>query len=688
MVSLQRGVPRSDKDQPFSVGVLVMYDHDSASLLGVILGEKKGKYTVLNERGREIELPSNRLHKVPGTISPNLSTTQAKIDFLSKLHEEAKENAKKLAIDELWNFVKDEPKDYDISYLTELYLGENSLNNHLSLRVALLLDKVFFKRVKDFFIPRSESTIEELKHQEEIRHKKLALMELGTKWLLHKKSDPSAQCPKEFIDYLKLLESVAADSPHIDQSLHKDAIELLDNVTDKLSLPLGGSHSDRAYRLLIAIHHFNQLTNLSLIRHRIRKDFSKEVLEAAQNVEPRTQNGVERIDLTHIETFTIDDESTKDMDDAFSLIRENNQMRLYIHITDVAASIEPNTPLDKESKNRGTSLYLPEQNIPMLPSAISYEALSLREGLIRQCITCVFTINDSFEALPESISPSLVKVTKRLTYSKVDELLFSDTEPFATVNNIAAAFEAYRIENGGFRVQKRDISLKVSNEGEVKIEELDEAAPSRALVGELMVMANAFIASFCSKNNIPIPYRVQELPDDEDLSSIPSGPAYDFAIRTSLKRSLVSFTPSLHATLGLSAYTQATSPIRRYLDLVIQRQLLGFLRSGKPYYSHDEIVSIQSDVEEVLNAANLASRESKKYWILKYLEQRMKRSKKIEATVVRIEGRNPLVELDEVYITLPIKMDKTPELGKRIEATISSIDPKNDYVRLEGKVIN
>lgn len=689
MVSLQRGIPKSDKEQPFSVGALIMYDHDSSALVGAILGEKKGKYVVLNERNREIELQALRLHKLPGLLPADATTLQAKSKFMADLHESAREGAKELSMEEIWSFVKDEDREFDVSELSTLYFGDNSLKNHLILRVALLIDKVFFKRVKDKFIPRPEHIIDELRQQEEARRKKLAVMEIGIEWLLGRRADPNLPCPDEIRELIKLLENVAANSSHIDQSLQRDAFEFLDLATERLSLPPGGSHSDRAYRLLTSIGHFGSLTNLSLIRNRIRTEFPSSVIENASLVKSVIDDKTERADFTSLETYTIDDVSTKDMDDAFSISQdENGDLTLYIHITDVAASIEPGSQIDLEAKKRATSLYLPEQTVLMFPPSVSHEKLSLKEGEVRQCITCIFKVNESFEVKPVSIKPSLIKVRKRLTYKEVDEYLFLEKEPFKTVDQIAAAFEAQRIENGGFRVQKRDISINVNGKGEVSIEELDEAAPARALVGELMVLANSFIASYCRDNKIPIPYRVQEAPEEMDLSKIPAGPAYDFGIRTSLKRSLVSLMPGLHATLGLNSYTQATSPIRRYLDLIIQRQLHGFISSGKPHYSREEISSIQLDIEESLNAANLASRESKRYWTLKYLEQRIKSSKKIEATVVRVDGRNPLAELDEVFITLPVKMNSTPNLGAKIEATILAIDPRNDYIRLEGKVLS
>jgi exoribonuclease-2 len=143
----------------------------------------------------------------------------------------------------------------------------------------------------------------------------------------------------------------------------------------------------------------------------------------------------------------------------------------------------------------------------------------------------------------------------------------------------------------------------------------------------------------------------------------------------------VSFEPLHHAGLGLDAYIQATSPIRRYMDLCHQRQIISFLKSGAAWIDRETFECLAAEIEVPLQQAGVASRETKRYWLLRYLEQR-ERNKPIEGTVVRVDLRSPLVELDEVYITVLVRLKERVGLGQRVTLRVTAIDAHADLVRL------
>jgi exoribonuclease-2 len=220
--------------------------------------------------------------------------------------------------------------------------------------------------------------------------------------------------------------------------------------------------------------------------------------------------------------------------------------------------------------------------------------------------------------------------------------------------------------------------------GLIRLLEIDEDAPSRMLVSEMMVLANMLMAEFAAKNGLPVMYRGQERPIEDTTPAItdtPEGPAKDFSARTKLKKSSVSFEPQYHAGLALDAYIQATSPIRRFIDLCHQRQFVEYFKTGKPWLSREEFEPLAAELDLSLQAANFASRETKRYWLLRYLEQRG-RGKPIECTVVRTDLKSPLVELDEVYITTLARVQNKVKLGDRITLKVTAIDPHTDYLRL------
>ena len=200
-----------------------------------------------------------------------------------------------------------------------------------------------------------------------------------------------------------------------------------------------------------------------------------------------------------------------------------------------------------------------------------------------------------------------------------------------------------------------------------------------------MVLANSVMARFASEHGLPVLYRGQERPDEnaqQAVVGVPEGPAKDFTTRSKLKKSTMGFEPAYHAGLGLDAYIQATSPIRRYLDLCHQRQFLSYFKTKSPWLPKSDFAPLSHEVEAHLNAANLASRETRRYWLLRYLEQR-KRGEPITGTVVRLDTKSPLVELDEVYITTFVKTSRPVRIGEKVTLKVAAVDPQSDYVRLE-----
>jgi exoribonuclease-2 len=258
--------------------------------------------------------------------------------------------------------------------------------------------------------------------------------------------------------------------------------------------------------------------------------------------------------------------------------------------------------------------------------------------------------------------------------------------------------EQERLERGAQKVFKRDLVIDVADDGTFALREIDEHGPARGLVGEMMVLGNALLARFAVEKRIPVVFRRQEAPDEDrapatsqDREAAPGeaapGPAADYAGRSRLKKSSVGLEPGLHSGLGLDAYLQGTSPIRRYVDLCNQRQILSCLQVGTPHYSRSEMEEILYGTEEPLATAVAVSRETRRFWLLRYLKQRTQRPGKeariITGTVLRTDLKNPLVELDEVFMPTMVKCIAQVKPGDRITLRISDVEPQQDYLRLE-----
>jgi exoribonuclease-2 len=603
--------------------------------------------------------------------------------------------ARAFDVAELWSFVHEEQRAFTVSELSTLYLGVDDIISHAAVRVALVRERMHFKRDRDCFEPRPQRVVEDLRRAEEAKALKHALRERSLDFLESRARDASIGIPAELRDSFRLIEEVAASIVHTDPARQKEAREFVHMCGERLRLPESLPVEKRAFEILRKVGIFNEHSNLALIRHDIPLDHSAEVEAEARALSvpesvaafPEDERAFRR-DLTSQVSFTIDDISTLDMDDALSLQRTPDGYELGIHITDATAAVAPGSRTDRAAKRRATSLYCADRTINMLPLRLAEDLCSLKAGVVRPCLSVLVSLSESLEVLSTQVCGSFIRVARRYTYDEVDDLLEAGDPSLLVLHDIAAALEERRIRNGAMRVHKREV-VPFFEDGKVRLLEIEEDSPARLLVSEMMVLANTVMADFAAARGIPVLFRGQERPDDlndDDAgkgAQVPEGPAKDFSARTKLKKSSVSFEPIRHAGLGVDSYIQATSPIRRYMDLCHQRQILSFLKDGRASISHEDFERIAAEVEVPLQEAGLASRETKRYWLLRYLEQR-ERNKPIEGTVVRVDLKTPLVELDEVYMTVLVRFPQKVSLGQRVTLRITAIDPHADYVRLSS----
>jgi exoribonuclease-2 len=370
----------------------------------------------------------------------------------------------------------------------------------------------------------------------------------------------------------------------------------------------------------------------------------------------------QRLDLTALETFAIDDRDNQDPDDAISL--ESCQLdsqgdllggRLWIHIADVAALVPPDSPTDLEARTRGATLYLPEGAVTMLPrDAIRLLGLGLQE--ISPALSFGLELNAMGEIIGIQIQPSWVRV-QRLSYEIAEQRL--EEPPFRELNKLALAYQARRASNGALFIDLPEIIVNLVN-SRVSIRQV-ERLRSRDLVREAMLMVGEAAASYAIEHNIPFPYATQEPPDENLLPDMPpptsqeegqENLAYYFAMRRALKRSQVSSLAAPHAGVGLLAYSRATSPLRRYLDLVAHQQLRAS-QTGEKLLNSSEMLARVGASEAVTGNVNLAEALSRRHWTLVYLLQNP--DWQGEAVLVeKGENRNRVI-IPELALELPFQ---------------------------------
>ena len=325
----------------------------------------------------------------------------------------------------------------------------------------------------------------------------------------------------------------------------------------------------------------------------------------------------QRLDLTGHSVYTVDDADTREIDDGLSLEDANDGLWIWIHIADPARLIAPGSALDLEARRRATSLYLADGTQPMLPMALAAGVLSLRAGHRCPALSVAVRLDDHGAIAEQRLERTWIKPRYGLTYEDADDLIELAPPGDDALSRLASLLQRrqrWRESQGALLFDRSEGRLRRKDD-QLDLQIIDPC-PSRLMVSEAMLLMGAAIAEFGRDSNLPLPFRSQppaELPSADELQQIPEGPARDTAIKRCLSRGVQGTTPMAHFSLGLSAYVQATSPIRRYADLLVHRQLIACLDETPPM-TESQLSECISDLENPLRQSIQISREDQRHW--------------------------------------------------------------------------
>lgn len=335
----------------------------------------------------------------------------------------------------------------------------------------------------------------------------------------------------------------------------------------------------------------------------------------------------ERRDLRHLESFAIDNAWSNDPDDAIAI----DGAFVWIHVADPAAFIAPDSPLDAEALSRGATLYIPEKVVPMLPPE-AVDRLGLGMGDTSPALSFGIRLADVGTLLETIIVPSLVHVA-RLSYEEADTLLASGHPGLESLDAVARLRHERRLANGAVDIDLPEVSIKAEN-NEVRFVSVPVTRSSE-IVREMMLLAGEAAARWAYERKIPFTYSSQEAPQipkslsrsDEDEKSL----SLQYQRRKGMKASIVGTECLAHQGLGLSFYSQVTSPLRRYQDLLAHYQIRAFLAAeeaagasratGKdPWILSGEEVSRRCILAgQGASSTRQAERDSRLHWIACFL---------------------------------------------------------------------
>lgn len=352
-------------------------------------------------------------------------------------------------------------------------------------------------------------------------------------------------------------------------------------------------------------------------KYGLPEEFPEKVLNYAENIEEEIpeKEYSRRVDLRNLRMVTIDGEDAKDLDDAVSIERlDNGKFRLGVHIADVTHYVKEKNPLDREALKRGTSVYLIDRVIPMLPRKLSNGICSLNPKVDRLALSCFMVIDNKGKVIQHEIQETVIKTSERMTYTDVTKILENNDEElikrydylvddFRAMEELCNILREKRMRRGAIDFNFEESKIILNDLGKpIDIKPYDRAIANR-VIEEFMLVCNETIAEHMYWTNLPFVYRIHEEPDEEKLEKFKEfvynlgyvvrwgqethpralqdildkvqGKKEETVVSTLLLRSMMQakYSPECVGHFGLAAkyYCHFTSPIRRYPDLQIHR---------------------------------------------------------------------------------------------------------------------
>lgn len=461
-------------------------------------------------------------------------------------------------------------------------------------------------------------------------------------------------------------------------------------VGDRIIIEVSEWGSRNTDTLCKISHHIGHISdpscdNMAAIEeYNLPAEFPSHVVEEAKKFGKQTPKKelLTRRDLRETECFTIDPDTAKDFDDALSLRKDKKGIyHLGVHIADVSYYVSPGSELDKEALSRCNSTYFPGFCLPMLPPELSENLCSLRPNVNRLTVSVLARLDKKGDLLDYEIVRSVIKSEKRFTYKEAKQVLDGTKKSphlktLKLMEELCLLLKKKRYERGSIEFSIPELAIIVNEKGAPTHTDYIAYDITHQLVEEFMLKANEIVAGHLTKIGKALPYRIHDTPSDENMRDfsalaqafgfdLPEQPTprelqtlFDEAIHTSYgpflaasyirKMRIALYSPENigHYGLGLSEYCHFTSPIRRYIDLVIHRLLFG---EKTEYDALEQIATHCSEQERVSEKAENSVRLLKKLRLLAQITKKEPK-KQFEAVVTRVRNFGVFFEVLDLMV--------------------------------------
>ena len=661
-------------------GAVFEFYESKEILCGVVLVVKDGRFNALSEHNREVGLTLSRV-VYHGNRSLNLKLSRDELlQELRFISENRKGIMDRIDLQEIWFLLQSEEAGYEAEEIAGFIFNTPIPDDQAAAVKRLLLsDRLYFQAKDSKFYPRSAQNVEErrveLKNEAE-RERRLVE---GARWAatIHtrRQSVPQIEFREELIEQLKNFAIFGQEAK--ESGFVKELLKLA-------GIP---STPQSAFRLLVRLGIWREDENLMLHEHGISTEFPPNAIEQAEQILKSSHADAaknEREDLTGLDVFTVDSSLTRDYDDGLS-VRElgGGLLEIGIHIADVAELIGQGTPLDREAEARASSIYLPDERVSMLPPSLSEGTLSLKSGEDRLALSFLITMDSAANVCETRICPSVVRVRRQLTYRDVNERIHEESK-LKTLYEIASTLRQKRLDLGAIILPLPEIQVYVNSAGMIQIAYYDKETPSQILVSEWMIEANAAAAGYLAQRHIPALYRNQaECRPETEFVHSEHELFRIYRQRRLFSRAELSTEVKPHCSLAIAHYSTVTSPIRRYSDLIVQRQLKHALATGAGLYSKQQLDEMAGQLSPAQARVFTIQRNWSRYWILKYMEQ--EDIENLNALVLDKNARYAHLLIPDFLLeaNAPVPENAKFSQGDMVKIRIEKSIPREDVLKIQ-----
>ncbi len=659
------------------LGKIVEYVDQGRFICALVQGEEGKRLRVINQNGREMKLPAARIiHVTDNKFSAD--SRESAMALLQDTSARRQAMMEPISLRDIWELAVSEDQDaFPAHFFAELAFAEDASDDHVAAFLrCVFADKFYFKYKEGKVLVHSEEVVEQLQIMAQKEQEKKELLEQGAQGLRAiYEGDGAYQWP----DRQHCLEMV--------EDFYLQGNDATEAATSRELLKranLGRPHD--SYTILVRAGVWHKDENIPLLKSDLPTDFSEaEEAEALAVQEQRRDFFDEgRLDLRDKPLLTIDAVSTRDLDDALHLEKKGDNYLVGIHIADVSHYVRPGDLLFDTARERATSLYMADRQISMLPHSLSENSCSLIAGVDRPAISTLVELTPAGEVVHSRIVRSVVNVKRRLSYIEALEMAeHNSDEEVVILTDLGQKLLERRVAAGAVVMPVPDVNIRVNDKVTVSLADSDSL--SRTLVAEFMVLANVLGAQYVSSRMEPGLYRSQDPPRQRLFEGLQRDLFLNFRQRRCLSRGHLMTMAKSHSGIGADCYTTVTSPIRRFLDLVMQHQLAGIIsRKGTPF-SEKDCKGFVGNILHGLGRANRVRSQRHRYWLLRYLEESVGVGNSMDALVLDVQARRVQVVLTDILLEgdLPHNPAAHVESGDTVKVKLAKVSALDNNFRLE-----